>query len=266
MLLWHWQGSILKYKTMKNPLYSEIRGQVLTWIGIIGAAVTILSAVSPLVTLSYWAKIIVELWDDIVNRFWSRIFSFLDITMDPAIYYYLSATLFIFSMFFGSKISERFSDEPSHDHPAEMDEYLVYLTSLLFSISFIPYVTNQMNIPNNFLIVGTILCLSFIGHAFTMVAEDLFFWIYESLKKKRGAIITTLILLAFGFHLSLILFALISIFAMFVSIFVCLKYARSTHIKKRVLFPLGLLVSILTLNYTHIYLVELELFLSKEGR
>jgi hypothetical protein len=56
-----------------------IRDEVLAWVGAIGAAITLLGAVEPLLQLANWAHYLVQHWEELTTAFWRWAVSYIRI-------------------------------------------------------------------------------------------------------------------------------------------------------------------------------------------
>jgi len=99
-----------------SPLWlatRTIRLQLLTWMGIIGGAVTIFSSLRGLVNLADWAHWIVSHWHEWTQAFWTSALSWIGLHVHPAFVPPLSFTVFLVMVVAGTVLR---TETPAYPH------------------------------------------------------------------------------------------------------------------------------------------------------
>ena len=83
------------------------RYEVLTWAGVLGGALTVLSNISSVIELSEWAHWFTQNWLAYVRAFWTTVGALIAIEIDPVLQLDITFMLFIFMMAVGTRLSAR---------------------------------------------------------------------------------------------------------------------------------------------------------------
>lgn len=244
------------------------RSYILTWFGVIGTVLTILSSLDPIIILSSWCRYIIEEWSYITTTIWSYIFSFVQLDVGPFLAAYLSASLFISSIsvasFLERKIYESKNSNVIVKDENDLDEVLLFFICLIYTIIFIPYAKEYLEIKNPFVLtlmsifgaVALIYFLSFIVKIAYYIKDRR----YKNLNSRHFAVTMFLFSLLSGFLLLTLQFLFLFIFVLFFSITIifCFFISDPKFLRRRIVFAFMALVTIVFLNYIYIYLVEFK--------
>src|SRR5262245_23498259 len=85
-------------------LTKGFRYEVLTWVGIVGGALTLFTALSAVLKLADWARLLVQHWKEWTHAFWAWAFGWLEIHVPPEWTPVLSFLLFWALLTIGSAI------------------------------------------------------------------------------------------------------------------------------------------------------------------
>ena len=88
-----------------STFFGGVRREVLTWLGIVGASITVFSSMKALIEYADWIKTIADHWNQLSQAFWTWVFLHLSIAFDPVWTTPLTFTVFILSTFASSKIA-----------------------------------------------------------------------------------------------------------------------------------------------------------------
>ncbi|MEQ1719333.1 MAG: toll/interleukin-1 receptor domain-containing protein [Hyphomicrobium sp.] len=80
-----------------------VKYETLTWIGIIGGAVTLFSGLRSLIDLSRWVEFLVENWADLVEGIWATIFEWIRIDIDRRWAHFITFIVFCVLFVLGSR-------------------------------------------------------------------------------------------------------------------------------------------------------------------
>jgi TIR domain len=94
-----------------RELVSTFRFQILTWIGIVGAALTLFTNVSAVLTLAEWAKILVSYWHGALAAFWLWLGPWIGLHIPkeytPALSFTVFASMMVIGINFSSKTTAK---------------------------------------------------------------------------------------------------------------------------------------------------------------
>jgi hypothetical protein len=85
-------------------MFKEIRGQIFTWIGIVGGALTIVNHWSNFITLADWMRWIADHWTVALHQFWTVLGQFFQIVIDREVALALSFLSFLAFLSLGTVI------------------------------------------------------------------------------------------------------------------------------------------------------------------
>jgi hypothetical protein len=81
-----------------------VRFQLLTWVGIVGGAVTIFSNLRGLLSLANWARWLVTHWQDLIQGFWTALFGWMGLRIPPLLIPMLSFAVFVAMIIVGAAL------------------------------------------------------------------------------------------------------------------------------------------------------------------
>jgi hypothetical protein len=81
--------------------------QALTWIGIVGSAITVYAGLSAVSDLGYWARQLVDHWHGLTQIFWGWVFGWMGLTVPKQLVPAISFTLFAAMLVVGVNLSVR---------------------------------------------------------------------------------------------------------------------------------------------------------------
>jgi hypothetical protein len=93
----------------------SLRGPILSWLGIVGGAITIFGNLEALVDMAEWARWIVSRWHDLISKFWLGLFLRLHWRLNPALvpYFTLGAALILIAI--GARLTTSAERRNKHD-------------------------------------------------------------------------------------------------------------------------------------------------------
>jgi hypothetical protein len=178
-------------KPLYYMFYKQFRLQILTWFGILGTTLTLISSIKPLINLAYWTNLLIRNWTYITTEFWSYIFFWFTLRINPLVASYLSATIFVASLSIGSILYRKdlcgSENTQIMKRPERLDSHLVYLMCLLFTIMFIPYIKNNQLITDDCEIVIAVILYSILIYFIVVVSDDIARWIYFKYSETENA-------------------------------------------------------------------------------
>jgi hypothetical protein len=110
--------------------------QVLTWIGIIGSAITVYAGLSAVSDLGYWARQLVDHWHELTQMFWGWVFGWIGLKVPKQLVPAISFTLFAAMLVVGVNLSVRARKKlPTLQIERPMKNFVVGL--LLFMVTYV---------------------------------------------------------------------------------------------------------------------------------
>ena len=79
----------------------SLRYQVLTWVGVVGGAITLFTNLDSVLRMADWARWLVTHWHDWMHASWEWVFAWIGIRIDPEISLLLSFLAFMLSLSIG---------------------------------------------------------------------------------------------------------------------------------------------------------------------
>jgi hypothetical protein len=86
---------------------STFKYQVLTWVGIVGTAITLFANLNGILNLADWARELVAHWHQWTQVFWKLLFSLIKIEVAPEVVPLISFTVFVIMLVAGVNLSVR---------------------------------------------------------------------------------------------------------------------------------------------------------------
>ena len=109
-------AQLAKPSVSQSPFW-QITGvfkyQALTWIGIIGSAITVYAGLSAVSDLGYWARQLVDQWHVLTQIFWGWLFGWIGLKVPKELVPALSFTLFAAMLVVGVNLSARAGNRSS---------------------------------------------------------------------------------------------------------------------------------------------------------
>jgi hypothetical protein len=81
--------------------------QVLTWIGIVGGAITLFASLSTILNLADWARALIEQWQALNQMFWGLVFGLINVKISEEVVPVISITALVVLLGVGVIVSER---------------------------------------------------------------------------------------------------------------------------------------------------------------
>ncbi len=156
-------------KTPDKPsLGSLYRYELMSWLGIVGIAATILAAIDPIIELANWARFILENWRYWSHLIWAFLLSWINIPLPPGLEVYLSITAFLCWTATSSRIRARWLARVKPVQAALVRQRVPIINMIgLIVMLYLILVVGQVNIfgffPNR-------------GYANQSLLETLFLW------------------------------------------------------------------------------------------
>ena len=114
---------------------STFKYQVLTWIGIIGTAITVFAGFSTVLNLADWARKLVVHWHEWNQMVWGWTFSWLKIRVPPEIVPIISFIVSVGILVAGVNLSAQTVKLPVKLHPRKMR---IFLGGMFMFLTFVP--------------------------------------------------------------------------------------------------------------------------------
>lgn len=86
-------------------MLSSFKSSCLSWFGILGGTMTVISGVQNVVDFSNWARFIVTAWADWINIVWDAVFVLVQINVNATSRYQMTMAIFIVGIAVGSRFS-----------------------------------------------------------------------------------------------------------------------------------------------------------------
>jgi TIR domain len=137
--------------------------QVLTWIGIIGSAITLFSNLSGVVNMADWARQFVVHWHEWNRLIWEWLFSWIRVTLPKEFAPIISFIAFVTILVIGINLSQRFKSSAagtSHSGIVIRKKLKHWLIGILLYPVYgvaVLYISNVASIPLTFLTVCVLL-------------------------------------------------------------------------------------------------------------
>jgi len=110
-----------------------VRYEFLTWLGIVGGAVTLFSHLKGVIQLADWANVIVKRWSEWTHAAWVWLFSWIKLEISPELAQFLTFFLFAFSTIAGARIASMLSRDPT-DRGPELSAFTLSKIGLLILV------------------------------------------------------------------------------------------------------------------------------------
>jgi hypothetical protein len=133
-----------------RQVQSAFQGQLLTWIGIVGGAITLFTNLKEVLALADWAVLLVTYWHNWTATFWSLLFSWIGIKIPLVISPMLSFALFSAMLVLGINASNRYNKRERSDSEIRSIPRKV----LILGIMMITYVVTLVGLVA--ILIGTI--------------------------------------------------------------------------------------------------------------
>jgi hypothetical protein len=112
-------AQLAKPAVQQSPFW-QITGlfkyQILTWIGIIGTAITLFTTLKDALDLADWARELVAHWHEWTELFWGRVFSLVKVKVPKDFVPLISFTVFTAMLVVGANLAERAATESVQPH------------------------------------------------------------------------------------------------------------------------------------------------------
>jgi TIR domain len=109
-------AQLTKPATPKSPFWqitSTFKYQVLTWIGIIGTAITLFANISGILNLADWARVVVRHWHDWTELFWGWVFGLFNVNLPRELVPIISFVVFVAFLIVGLNRFHRIATQSS---------------------------------------------------------------------------------------------------------------------------------------------------------
>ncbi|MGE0022600.1 MAG: toll/interleukin-1 receptor domain-containing protein [Hyphomicrobium sp.] len=107
-----------------------VRYEFLTWLGIIGGAITLFSHLKGVIQLADWANVIVQRWSAWTHAAWAWLFSWIRLEIPPELAQFLTFFAFALSTIAGARIASMMSRDPA-DRGPELSGFALSKVGLL---------------------------------------------------------------------------------------------------------------------------------------
>ena len=128
--------------TVVSLLTNMVKYEVLTWVGIVGGAVTLFGNLDTVLKLADWARVLVEHWKEWTHAFWVWAFGWLGIHLPPEWTPVLSFLLFGSFLTVGQALSFFMTSQPIVDkdrlrsfYGQRVSVYFVWMTLFIIAVS-----------------------------------------------------------------------------------------------------------------------------------
>jgi TIR domain len=165
--------------------------QLLTWIGIVGSAITLFANLEGVLNLAYWAKVLVSHWHEWAQMFWGWVFSLIKIRVPRGLVPTISFTVFALMLVVGGNLSLRVATKQIRSRNTH--EMMVKTSALVAGVLLYPALTVAATALVVLIGVGLILVVdSVTGSQFWATGND-FGYLFPM------AVLSVLSLFAIGF-------------------------------------------------------------------
>ena len=125
------QWQLAKPQAQSAPMWKKARFELLSWFGIVGATITLVSNLSSLVEMARWVKLLVENWIVVISWLWNKILFFV-IEVDPGDAIALTCLLFFLVTILSSSIPTpsyiTLEHSKSNSRPAKLMHFLISIS------------------------------------------------------------------------------------------------------------------------------------------
>lgn len=90
-----------------TSLINSFRSSLFSWLGILGAVLTLFSNFQTLIEIADWAKFLIEKWSYFINRAWEYVFSWLNFNVDIGTRFQMSMALSMLLIGLGAYFSKK---------------------------------------------------------------------------------------------------------------------------------------------------------------
>jgi hypothetical protein len=90
-----------------RQITSTFKFQILAWVGIVGAAITLFDKINSILELADWARELVVHWHEWNERFWDWVFSFFKVEVPKELVPAISFTVFTVMLVVGTNLADR---------------------------------------------------------------------------------------------------------------------------------------------------------------
>jgi hypothetical protein len=118
-----------------------VRFQLLTWIGIVGGAVTIFSNLRGLLSLATWARWLVTHWQDLIQAFWATLFGWVGLRMPPLLIPMLSFAVFVAMIIVGVALRTAGADQSEAKQARPENRFRRLRRFLVWSVGYVVFVS-----------------------------------------------------------------------------------------------------------------------------
>tara|TARA_X000001316_G_C920539_1_gene34724 strand:+ start:679 stop:1446 length:768 start_codon:yes stop_codon:yes gene_type:complete len=160
-------------------MFGPVKSTVLSWFGISGGALTLLSNLSGVLELADWVRWLTNLWSECLARAWDWVQSATNLNLNPAAKYQITMALFVICIAAGSRLgvgSERPKEGAWSTAIQKLLRVHVGIAICLFAMSALgvlfaadilaPWPTDRWLWPAyNYLLVGLYMLAIFVGLA-----------------------------------------------------------------------------------------------------
>lgn len=98
-------------------MLTTAKASVISWIGIVGGALTLVSNIQGIFTLAQWANWLTSIWDKYVVAFWKTLFGWFDLHVAPDTTMQVTMSVFVATIAIGARLSNEMKKTEPENWP-----------------------------------------------------------------------------------------------------------------------------------------------------
>jgi TIR domain len=193
-------GQLAKPKVTPSTFWqitSTFKYNVLTWIGIVGSAITLFANLGGVLNLADWARELVEHWHEWNQMIWGWVFSFIKVRVPGTLVPIISFAVFVMILVAGLNLQTRQRSVQSHTAPTVMRKVRIFSAGVLLYfllMSSVPVVLSRL-VSDDYALLATAVII--------LLGFPLGYLLYFA-RERSLVLVNSLLLLAMGICLVLV--------------------------------------------------------------